>query len=443
MRRSERVVSLLLSVLAAGLAVATHAQAVLDQQDRHDNAAAISIAAPDGVVEWRSVAQAIAGASGLDGEELAGLFPRGAVNLDSVASQLTIAGLNIGLGGSVDLAIERDQGAARALRVAFDREALRAMLNALKGIARQLAFHWGDAQDARYGLFLDEDWLQRTADRALVVIVHGFGSGPDEFDALRARLRDAGFACAVFAYPNDAAVMFSAGQLASALRELERLHPERRVALVAHSMGGLLSRVLLEDPQSEDVGNVDQLIMVATPNQGSNLARVPVSLDVWQNWLDGEPDTVKTVFVDSVLDGFNEARRDLQPQSELLERVNGFPRNPSVRYSLLLGNKGPATREQVDELRRWIIGVQGSNAVLQALGPRLEELLEDLDELVDGLGDGAVAVARGRLQGVDDTVVLSFRHTTISSALTDESSRTLVAEILARLTGRITARDYR
>jgi hypothetical protein len=201
-------------------------------------------------------------------------------------------------------------------------------------------------------------------------------------------------------------------------------------------MGGLVSRVLIEDPDGAAVGNVNQLIMVATPNHGSNLARVPVSLDEWQNWMDGEPDTVRTIFFDSMLDGFNEARLDLQPESELLKRLNGLPRNPNVRYSLLLGNQGPATREQLDELRRRIVGAQNSNIVLQALGPRLDELLEDIDELVDGLGDGAVAVERGRLEGVDDTVVLSFRHATISSALTDESSRKLVAEIVERLNRR-------
>jgi len=284
------------------------------------------------------------------------------------------------------------------------------MINALKGMARQIVFRWGNDQDSRYGLFLDEDWQQRTAQRPLVVIVHGYNSRPEEFDALRGRLRNAGFACAVMSYPNDAAVAFSGRQLASALRAFERQNPDRRVALVAHSMGGLVSRVVIEDPDTASIGNVDQLIMVATPNHGSNLARVPVSLDVWQNWLDGEPDTVKTVFFDSVLDGLNEARFDLQPESELLQRLNGLPRNPNVRYSLILGNKGPATREQLDELRRLIIATRDRNVALRALGPRLDELLEDLDELVDGVGDGAVAVERGRLEGVDDTIVLGFNH---------------------------------
>jgi pimeloyl-ACP methyl ester carboxylesterase len=323
--------------------------------------------------------------------------------------------------------------APQSPRGVLNRDAVRGALNFIRSIASQVAFQWGSAQDSRYGLFLDDDWRQRTSGRPLVVVVHGYGSKAEEFAALRERLRDAGFACAVFSYPNDAAVTLSAGQFSLALREFESQFSDRRIAIVAHSMGGLLARVVIEDPASARVDSIDQLIMVATPNHGSNLARVPVSLDVWQNWLDGEPDTVRTVFFESVLDGLNEARFDLQPDSELLVRLNNQPRNPNVRYSLLLGNRGPATREQLDELRRLIIGRQPTNPALRALGPRLEQLLEDLDELVDGLGDGAVAVERGRLEGVDDTIVLDFNHGAITTDLTDEVGARLLAAILMRL----------
>ena len=323
--------------------------------------------------------------------------------------------------------------ASGGLRGVLNRDAVRGAFTLIRDIAGQVAFTWATTQDPRYGLFLDDDWQQRTSERPLVIIIHGYGSNAEEFDALRNRLRDTGLATGVFSYPNDARVALSGRELGSALHAFERRYPDRRLALIAHSMGGLLSRVAIEDPDTGTVGNIDQLIMVATPNQGSNLARVPVSLDIWQNWLDGEPDTVRTVFFESVLDGLNEARRDLQPDSPVLTRLNGLPRSPGVRYSLILGNRGPATREQIDELRRVIMDSQETNVALRALGPRLGPLLEDLDELVDGRGDGAVAVERGRLQDVDDTIVLDFYHGLITSNLADASGDTLVAEILARL----------
>ena len=318
------------------------------------------------------------------------------------------------------------------LRDFFNRPAVRGALNVVRDIASQVAFTWS-TQDARYGLFLDDDWQQRTSTRPLVVIVHGYGSEPEEFESLRARLRADGLATGAFAYPNDAAIALSGREFALALQEFERRYPGRRISLVAHSMGGLVSRMAIEDPDIPEVSNVDRLIMVATPNQGSHLARVPVSLDIWQNWLDGEPDTVRSVFFESVLDGLNEARVDMQPESELIARLNSQPRSPDVRYALILGTRGPATREQIDELRRLIMSRQSTNPALRVLGSELELLLEDLDELVNGLGDGAVAVERGRLQGIDDTIVFDFHHGAINTALTDDTGNRLVAEILTRL----------
>ena len=50
----------------------------------------------------------------------------------------------------------------------------------------------------------------------------------------------------------------------------------------------------------------------------------------------------------------------------------------------------------------------------KAASSELEALLGDMDELVEGKGDGVVAVARGRLDGVSDTLVLPFGHLSVT-----------------------------
>ena len=45
---------------------------------------------------------------------------------------------------------------------------------------------------------------------------------------------------------------------------------------------------------------------------------------------------------------------------------------------------------------------------------RLDAILNDIDELVEGKGDGVVAVKRGRLDGVSDTLVMPFGHLAVT-----------------------------
>ncbi len=43
----------------------------------------------------------------------------------------------------------------------------------------------------------------------------------------------------------------------------------------------------------------------------------------------------------------------------------------------------------------------------------IDRLLAEIDEVIDGHGDGAVAVSRGLLEGVNDTHVLPFDHLSV------------------------------
>jgi pimeloyl-ACP methyl ester carboxylesterase len=79
---------------------------------------------------------------------------------------------------------------------------------------------------------------------------------------LRLRLRAAGFAVTLHDYDWRLGIEDSAASLAGRLRELG----SRRLAIVAHSMGGLLSRSALALPGTR---HVERVVLLGTPNQGS------------------------------------------------------------------------------------------------------------------------------------------------------------------------------
>ena len=93
------------------------------------------------------------------------------------------------------------------------------------------------------------------------------------------RCATSGLVAGTYNYPDDQPIAASAAQLSRDLKGIQSSQPQRRIALVAHSMGGLVCRMVVEDPNL-DPGNVSHLIMVATPNQGSLLARFAFGMDL-------------------------------------------------------------------------------------------------------------------------------------------------------------------
>ena len=79
---------------------------------------------------------------------------------------------------------------------------------------------------------------------------------------LRLRLRAAGFAVTFHDYDWRLGIEESGAAFAAWLRE----QGSRRLAIVAHSMGGLLSRTALAMPGTQ---HVERVVLLGTPNQGS------------------------------------------------------------------------------------------------------------------------------------------------------------------------------
>lgn len=266
----------------------------------------------------------------------------------------------------------------------------------------------------------------------LVVLVHGFNSHPERNAAVLGPALAAGFECWGFAYPNDQPLAASAELLAHELRDLRSRQPDRKVALVTHSMGGLVARECLENPRL-DPGNVRRLIMIAPPSHGTLLARAAVGTDVWEHWIsrrDGGP--WKRVR-DSVVDGLGEAAKDLEPESEFLQALNARQRHPEVQYTLLLGADASLDEGEIAWIRQAVRGTGGRLPGVKQSANRLDAFLADFDEIVDGKGDGVVAIKRAKLSGVDDVVILPVGHLAATGPPKTDAVKQMQQEVLSRL----------
>jgi len=108
--------------------------------------------------------------------------------------------------------------------------------------------------------------------RPTVLLVHGYACNRGEWWWLRRRLRALGFAVTTINLePPFADIDCFAGQLHARIEALLAETGVDRVALVAHSMGGLASRAYL---RRHGCGRVTTLITLASPHHGTLLARL-------------------------------------------------------------------------------------------------------------------------------------------------------------------------
>jgi pimeloyl-ACP methyl ester carboxylesterase len=285
---------------------------------------------------------------------------------------------------------------------------------------------------AKYGVRMDEGWEKADAAKPVVILVHGFNSTPQQNAALMVPIREAGFPCGTFAYPNDYILQMSAQLLSSELRHFAQQYPQRRVILVCHSMGGLIARACLED-SLYDPGNVDRLIMIAPPTHGTIIAHFAVGTDAWEHWLARKDGWPWKRARDSIVDGLGEAAGDLCPKSEFLTELNSRPLNPHVRYTVLLGTGARLSESQAAWIRESVCDCLAKCPGGDRSAKELDALLADIDELVEGKGDGVVAVKRGRLEGVDDTLILPFGHIAVTGEPNSELLHDVQRVVLERV----------
>ncbi|WP_167546621.1 alpha/beta fold hydrolase [Stieleria maiorica] len=222
----------------------------------------------------------------------------------------------------------------------------------------------------------------------VVVFVHGLEGGESTFAGATEALAERGIASMRFDYPNDGPPAEIGRRLAEQLAEFGREHPDARVHLVAHSLGGLVSTWAVTESDFP-ARTVPHVVTLGTPFRGSALASFHDELelfDVLVRLATGTRGALNTV-----ADGRGEAAEALQPGSAFLLQLHRRERPAGIQFHLAAGTKSFLTKSRRDRLAAALPGELARLAVSKAYAARINQLM-DAEELFDGKGDGAVTV---------------------------------------------------
>ena len=255
----------------------------------------------------------------------------------------------------------------------------------------------------------------------MVLLVHGLDDPGWIWKDLAPTLVETGFVVATMTYPNDGPIALSADLFAESLRSLRMLGVER-VDVIAHSMGGLVTRdVLTRDVHYDgdargdgELPAIERLIMCGTPNGGSQFARVRVIGEVREHItraLGG-----RGHLFGGRVDGNGDAGRDLIPGSDFLRDLNARPPADHVAHTIIAARIVPVTGDHVDRLR----GEDGEDVEdagwwrrrWRAIRIGTAKLVE---RLVTGMGDGLVTLDSAGLEGIEDVVEVEGNHASLLS----------------------------
>jgi pimeloyl-ACP methyl ester carboxylesterase len=261
-------------------------------------------------------------------------------------------------------------------------------------------------QQKLWGLFMPKEIDPA---RRMIVLVHGLDCNRSNWAPMADMLTREGYQIAYFTYPSDGPIETSVNMLAKEVNTLHHDYPKMPLSIIAHSMGGLVARAYIEGPDYS--ANIDHLIMLGTPNQGSRWAAYRMALEVREHYglWKSEP---KWRLSWMITDGLGEAGRDLKPKSHFLTDLNARPRNSSVHYTIIAGDQNAARTIEADTLdgtaniipqraRSWW-GLRQINTSLHNAAQSTRETC--------GKSDGPVTLASTRLQGVSDHVIVHADH---------------------------------
>ena len=255
-----------------------------------------------------------------------------------------------------------------------------------------------------------------------VILVHGLDDPGIIWQNLSPRLAEEGYRVWIMSYPTDQPVHDSAVFFYRQLQEFGLRQGTGPVAIICHSMGGLVTREMLTDPEvgydpAQKAGRVPPLshfIMVGTPNHGSVFARLRFMAEIRDQVVSSGARGYH--WLRPIFDGVGEAAIDIYPGSGFLGELNRRPLPDVARMLVIAGVMSPVEKNEVAD---FLQGLRVSVAGLMQLPQGLESIITSM---IDEVGDGLVSVESATLPGVP-LVQVPGTHLTIIRNLGRSRSR--------------------
>jgi len=158
--------------------------------------------------------------------------------------------------------------------------------NASKGLWRPFDFIW----ESKPGIYFLQQYDKR---KTPVLFIHGINGSPAEFKFLIEHLDHSRFQPWVAYYPSGAKLKNIASHLNRTLEQLKTKHHFKNILLVAHSMGGLVTRsMILEQNKALDNNFYSLFVSISTPWNGHSAAKMTkYAPAAAYSWLDLSPDS--------------------------------------------------------------------------------------------------------------------------------------------------------
>ena len=192
-----------------------------------------------------------------------------------------------------------------------------------------------------------------------VLFVHGVSGSPRCFRALINALDKDKFQAWVAFYPSGFRLHELANYMAAQLNGLHTMYPFQHISVVAHSMGGLVSRAMINDLTKEGESSyVDKLITISTPWNGhqaaaSGLRWAPAAIPVWF---------------------------DVAPGSDFLSKLVATPLPSHIPHYLLFSYKGDA------------VFTDGNNDGVVSIASQLRPIIQNQAQEVRGYNENHTSI---------------------------------------------------